>query len=271
MLAIKLVAIDLDGTLLNTKHEVSLSNKKAILEAKNAGVKVVLCTGRPLKGMTHILAECNLLEEGDLGITYNGGLIQWTRSGDTLSQITHTKEDVLSAYRLSQEMKMPINFIDLETVYEPSYPQNRESLYPTIMKALPFKPIDIDTLPEFFAINKMVMCWHADDLNEAIAKIPAEYHERFTIMKSQPILLEILPKSVDKGKGLAMLAEQLDLTVDEIMALGDEENDLAMVKYAGLGVAMGNATDEVKRSAQFVTKSNDEDGVAYAINKFVLN
>jgi hypothetical protein len=269
-MAIKLVAIDLDGTLLNTAHEVSKENKQAIQAAKDAGIKVVLCTGRPLKGMIHILQECNLLEEGDLGITYNGGLVQWTHTGKTVSQITHTKEDVQVAYQLSQKMGMPLNLIDLDHVYEPEYPKGRESLYSTIMKALPFKPIQMNKLPESLAINKMVMCWHQDELDEAIASIPSEYHERFTIMKSRPNLLEVLPKEVDKGKGLAMLAEKLGLAREEIMGIGDQENDLAMVEYAGLGVAMGNATEEVKHAAQFVTKTNDEYGVAYAIEKFVL-
>lgn len=269
-MAIKLVAIDLDGTLLNSKREVSEENKKAIQAAKEQGVSVVLCTGRPLKGMTHILKECNLLEEGDLGITYNGGLVQWTHTGETLSQIVHTKEDVLEAYELSQRMNMPINLIDLDHVYEPPYPEKKKSLYATIMNALPFKPIDMTTLPDSLAINKMVMCWHQEELDEAIIMIPEKYHERFTIMKSRGNLLEILPKMVDKGKGLAMLAEKLGLNKEEIMGLGDQQNDLAMVEYAGVGVAMDNATDQVKKAADFITKSNDEHGVAYAIEQFVL-
>lgn len=269
-MTIKLVAIDLDGTLLNSKREVSLKNKQAIQKAKDKGVKVVLCTGRPLKGMLHILEECNLLEEGDLGITYNGGLVQWTHSGETLSQMTHTKEDVLVAYKLSEELSMPLNLIDLDHVYEPPYPKEKSSLYPTIMNALPFVPINMKQLPESLAINKMVICWDQEELDEAILKIPKKYHERFTIMKSRPNLLEILPKSVDKGKGLAMLGEKLHIQRDEMMALGDQENDLAMVEYASFGVAMENATLEVKKAAQFTTKSNDQDGVAYAIEKFVV-
>lgn len=269
-MAIKLVAIDLDGTLLNSKRTISTENKEAIQAAKEAGVKVVLCTGRPLKGMTHILEECNLLEEGDLGITYNGGLVQWTHTGETLSQIVHSKTDVLKAYELSQQLAMPLNLIDLNTVHEPPYPEGRPSLYSTIMNALPFKEIDVEQLPDSLAINKMVMCWNQEELDQAILAIPDSYHKQFTIMKSRSNLLEILPKMVDKGKGLAMLAEKLELTKEEIMGIGDQQNDLAMVEYAGFGVAMGNATDQVKKAAQFITKSNDEDGVAYAINKFVL-
>lgn len=269
-MAIKLIAVDLDGTLLNSKREVSEENKRAIQAAKNHGIKVVLCTGRPLKGMTHILEECNLLEEGDLGITYNGGLVQWTHTGETLSQIVHTKEDVMDAFKLSQQIDMPLNLIDLDHVYEPPYPKNKKSLYPTIMNALPFMEINMDTLPDSLAINKMVMCWHQSELDQAILAIPERYHERFTIMKSRGNLLEILPKMVDKGKGLAMLAEKLNLKREEIMGLGDQQNDLAMVEYAGIGVAMENATDQVKKAADKITKSNDDHGVAYAIEEFVL-
>jgi len=90
-------------------------------------------------------------------------------------------------------------------------------------------------------------------------------------MKSRDNLLEVLPKTVDKGKGLILLSELLDISLDEMMAIGDQENDLAMVQTAGTGVAMANATDIVKDAAQIVTKSNDEHGVAYAIEEYVLN
>lgn len=270
-MGIKLVALDLDGTLLNREKEVSEENKQAIQRAKDAGVKVVLCTGRPLKAILHILEACNLLEDGDLGITYNGGLIQWTRTGESLSQITMSKEDVLDVYELSKTLDVPCNFIDLNTVYEPAYPAGKESLYPTIMDILPFRPINTASLPDSTAMNKLIFCWHQHELDEAIGKIPDEYREKYTIMKSRPNLLEIIPKTVDKGKGLALLAKELDLDVSEIMAIGDQENDLAMIQYAGIGVAMDNATDEVKQYADVVTKSNVEHGVAYAIDQYVLN
>lgn len=270
-MSIKLVAIDLDGTLLNSQREVSAQNKAAILKAKEQGVKVVLVTGRPLKGMLHILEECQLTEEGDIGLTYNGGLVQWTQTGETLSQITHDREDAIDVFKLSQDLDLPVNFIDLDTVYEPPYPKGKPSQYSKHMKALPYKPVDMVDLPDPFPINKIVMCWHEDELDEKIKDIPSIYHERYTIMKSRDNLLEILPKSVDKGKGLIQLGELLDIGLDEMMAIGDQENDLAMVQTAGTGVAMANATDRVKEAAQVITKSNDEHGVAYAIEQYVLN
>jgi hydroxymethylpyrimidine pyrophosphatase-like HAD family hydrolase len=84
------------------------------------------------------------------------------------------------------------------------------------------------------------------------------------------MLLEFMPKGVTKARGIQVLCDTLGISVDEVMALGDEENDLPMIEYAGLGVAMENAVPEVKAVSKFITKTNEEDGVAYAVEKFVL-
>lgn len=107
-------------------------------------------------------------------------------------------------------------------------------------------------------------------LEKAIARIPPEAYERYTIVRSSPNFLEILNKDADKGKGVAQMAEYLNIPRENVMCIGDHGNDLAMVKYAGVGVAMGNAEPSIKEAAQFVTTTNQEDGVAVAINKFVF-
>ena len=270
-MSIKLVAIDLDGTLLNSKHEVSEENKQAIRKAKEQGVKIVLVTGRPLKAMLHILEACNLTEPGDIALTYNGGLVQWTETGESIRQITFVKEDALDIYQLSQDLELPCNFIDLDVVHAPPYPIGKPSLYPEVMHALPFMPIDMMNLPEEFPVNKIVYCWHPEELDQKIKEIPAIYRERYNLIKSRPQLLEFMPKSIDKGKGLDLLSEILDIKVSDMMAIGDQENDLAMVLRAGTGVAMENAIDLVKDAAQIITKTNDQHGVGYAIEKYVLN
>ncbi|WP_423189291.1 Cof-type HAD-IIB family hydrolase [Alkalibacterium sp. f15] len=270
-MSIKLVAIDLDGTLLNSKHEVSEENKQAIRKAKEQGVKIVLVTGRPLKAMLHILEACNLTEPGDIALTYNGGLVQWTETGESIRQITFQKEDALDIYQLSQDLELPCNFIDLDVVHAPPYPIGKPSLYPEVMHALPFEPINMMDLPELFPVNKIVYCWHQEELDQKIKEIPAIYRERYNLIKSRPQLLEFMPKSIDKGKGLDLLSEILDIKVSDMMAIGDQENDLAMVLRAGTGVAMENAIDLVKDAAQIVTKTNDQHGVGYAIEKYVLN
>ncbi|EDP67955.1 hydrolase, haloacid dehalogenase-like family protein [Carnobacterium sp. AT7] len=268
---IKLVAIDLDGTLLNREHIISDENKEVIKKAKEQGVKVVLCTGRPLLGMISYLEELNLREVGDYGITYNGGLVQRTDTGEVLSKKTLTKVEIEEIFALSKEINVPCNFIDLEKIYEPPYPEGRDSLYPTVMRALPYVPIEMEHVSEDIAINKTVFCYEQTSLDEAIKKIPVHFHEKYTIMKSRPVLLELMPKGVDKGSGIAVLADLLGFEASEVMSLGDEANDAAMIEYAGMGVAMGNATDEIKAMAQYITKTNEEHGVAHAIQKFVLN
>lgn len=273
---IKLVAIDLDGTLLHTDRSLSAENKLAIKEAKEAGVHVVLCTGRPLRSMQHILAETDLLDEGDIAITYNGGLIQRTKTGEIIEQVTFNREESLDIYKLGQELNMPINFIDMDYIYEPPYPIGVESIYETTTRDIPkehalkFAPVDMDNLPDPFTINKIVISRPTEELDAIISKIPAAYHEKYNIYKSQPIILEILPQYVDKGYSMRVLGELLGLEKAEIMGIGDQENDLSLVENAGLGVAMGNAIERVKAAADYITLTNDEDGVAHAIREFVL-
>lgn len=267
---IKLIAIDLDGTLLNNEKQITPRTKLALQRAKEKGVKVVLCTGRPLLGMVHYLDELGLRDEGDFGITYNGGLVQKTNNGEILAQKTLTKQHIEELYQLSQALELPMNFIDLKQVYALPHPENRASLYGTVMKALPMVSVVMEEVPADIAVNKAVFCFDQVILDEAITRIPASLTEKYTIMKSRPFLLELLPQGVDKGQGIASLCKLLNIDANEVMTLGDEENDLAMIEFAGLGIAMGNATDEVKKAAQFVTKTNEEEGVAYAVEEFVL-
>ncbi|MCU7087315.1 sugar-phosphatase, partial [Salmonella enterica] len=118
---------------------------------------------------------------------------------------------------------------------------------------------------------KVMMIDEPAVLDRAIARIPAEVKEKYTVLKSAPYFLEILDKRVNKGTGVKSLAEALGIKPEEVMAIGDQENDIAMIEYAGMGVAMDNGIPSVKEVANFVTKSNLEDGVAWAIEKFVLN
>ena len=129
-----------------------------------------------------------------------------------------------------------------------------------------------EEMPEDFVYNKAVSAVAADFLDGQIPKIPAELHERFEIFKSRDILLEWSPKGVHKANGLAKLIGHLGIDQSEVMACGDEGNDLSMIEWAGLGVAMANATDEIKSAANLVLpKNNDEDGIAWVIEHYVLN
>ncbi|WP_010632003.1 sugar-phosphatase [Sporolactobacillus vineae] len=268
---IRLIALDLDGTLLNNEKRISAATRKVLIQAQEKGVKIVLCSGRPIAGIKTYLDFLGLNEHGNYAITYNGGLVQKTDSGEVLSEKILTRRDIQNLYALSRKLSVPMNFIDRNYVYCPLPPEGRPSLYGTVMNSLPFIGATIDRLPGDLKINKVVYCTDQDYLDSAIQKIPESYSKKYSLLKSRPILFEIMNKEVDKGKGLQALGAYLNIKPDEMMTCGDQENDLAMIRLAGLGVAMGNAIPEVKDIAQFVTKTNAEDGVAYAVKKFVLN
>lgn len=274
---IKLIAIDLDGTLLDSDHNISAENLLAIKEAKEAGIKVVLCTGRPLRSMLHFLELADLRDDEDYAITYNGGLIQKTKTGEIVNEITFDRNESFEIYELAKSLNMPVNFIDLDYIYEPDYPIGAESTYHQTIGAVPpehalkFAPVDVNTLPDPFTINKIVISRTAEEVDSIIPQIPAEYHSKYNIYKSQEFLLEILPQHVDKGYSMRIIGDMLGLKKEQIMGIGDQENDLSLVENSGFGVAMENAIDRVKEAADYVTKSNNENGVAHVINKFVLN
>lgn len=262
---IKVIALDLDGTLLTSDKTISAENKQAIQEAKAAGIKVVLCTGRPLKGIVNYLEELELMDDEDYAITYNGGLIQKNQSGEILYQKAHSKADMEYCYQETYQVGLPLVMIDLQYAYETTYPENRTSLYPGVMKAIPFQQANPSEFAEGHQFNKAVLCIDELILDEESKRLPAAFYERFTCVKSRKYLLEVLPKDVSKGSALEHLAELLGITTDNIMACGDEENDLSMLTTVGFPVAMENGTDEVKAVASFITHTNDQDGVAYAI------
>ena len=122
-----------------------------------------------------------------------------------------------------------------------------------------------------FEVNKFLMLEDGDYLAEVEKKVYVQLHDRLDVYRSEPFFLEILPKGINKAGALEKMSEIIGISREEMMAFGDSYNDLSMIQYAGLGVAMGNAKDVVKENADFIAKTNDEDGIVDVINKFVLD
>jgi hypothetical protein len=268
---IKLIAIDMDGTLLLPDHTISPAVKAAIASARARGVSVVLCTGRPYAGVESYLRELHMDEPNDYCITYNGALVQKAQDGSTVAQTALNYDDYRYLEQLSREVGSHFHALDRHQLYTANRDISYYTVHESFIANIPLvfcEPENMDKNGEFL---KVMMIDDPVVLDKAIARIPAEVHERYTLLKSSPYFLEILDKRVNKGTGVKALAEKLGFRREEIMTLGDQENDIAMLEYAGMGVAMDNAIDKVKEVSNFVTKSNLEDGVAYAIEKFVLN
>lgn len=267
-MAIKLLALDLDGTLLTSDKRLSEKNKTALQAAQAAGVYVVLTTGRPLQAITPFLVELGLLGEGQYAITFNGGLVQ-ENTGRILHQSGFSIEEVQAIRQVTNQLDLPLDVICGGDVY--SLPARYPSIYLTCNPLLNQILTTDQELPTDLSYNKAVSAVDAAFFDEQIPKIPAELHERFEIFKSRDILLEWSPKGVHKANGLKHLIAHLGIQQSEVMACGDEENDLSMIEWAGLGVAMANASEQLKSIANVTLPyTNDEDGIAWAIEEYIL-
>lgn len=267
---IKLVAIDLDGTLLNSHKEISPKNKDVLAQAKAAGVKIVLCTGRPLAAIEVYLETLGLRDNGDYSITFNGGLVQKNDTGDIIEKALMPLADVHDLYQLATELNVPLDILSDGLVLQlPTSPEN-QSLYSQLNNLLTFEAAEVQHLTADKIYNKAVVAIDENYLDEQISKIPATFYDRYEIIKTRSNLLEFMPKGITKAYGISLLARDLGIKQEEIMTIGDEENDLPMIEYAGLGVAMENAVASVKDLADVITDTNDNDGVAHAVEKFVL-
>ena len=264
----KLIALDMDGTLLREDKTISEATKEAIQQAKNKGVKVVLASGRPLEGIERYLEELNLLSQDDFVVSFNGAIVQRTKTKEIISHITLKGKDLKFLYRLSKELGANIHAFSKEGCVTPEL--TKYSILEGTINGIDVKVIDYNTIDDNEEIIKIMMVEEPEILEKVISQLPAEVYERYTVVRSAPYFLEFLNKEANKGAGVEALAKELCIDAKEIICVGDAGNDEHMIRYAGLGVAMGNAFEEVKEIADFVTKTNDEDGVAYVINKFIL-
>lgn len=267
---IKLLALDLDGTLLTSQKEVTAENRQALKAARSKGVKVVLTTGRPLRAMEHLLAELDLLKADDYSITFNGGLVQ-CNTGEILAKSELTLDQVAEIHQALLELDLPTDILSGGTVY--SLPSaNHQSLYPTVNPMLDFVSLtSLSDLPKNLVINKVVSVFEQEFLDHQVTKLPANLTANYELFKSRDIVFEIMPKGIHKAKGLEILTQHLGLTAEQVMTMGDEENDVTMLEWAGWGVAMANASSHVKTKADAVTtRTNEESGVAEAIEAYIL-
>ena len=271
---IKLIAIDMDGTLLNEKKHIDKAQKEAIHEAVEAGIKIVLCTGRPLYGILPFYEELGLSELDSEGyvILNNGCSIHNTKDWKLIDQVNFTSDDIEYLYKFSESYD--INFTLVNDTYY--FNIGRKPTDELIKDAgFVFSDITDISLEEaksgkhkimkiMFLGNPEIMADFQKE-NENILK------DKYSSVLSQPYVYEILPKGNNKGTGLKKLAKKLGIKQEEIMAIGDGNNDIEMFEYANYSVAMENGTELAKKAAKYQTDSNENDGVAKAIRKYALN
>jgi Cof subfamily protein (haloacid dehalogenase superfamily) len=266
---IKLIALDMDGTLLNKEKRISDRNYQAIQSAKEAGIKIVLASGRPLQGLQSHLEHLGLTGNDDFVASYNGSLVQRVGNGEILHQTSLKGEDAKVIFEISQQLGVFIHAFSVKQGLI-THQQNTWTDYEAKLNGMAPTVVDFNTIDDDEDIIKVMMVADPTDLTSAIKKLPVHLKEKYTIVQSTAYFLELLHLESNKGIAIAKISEALNINAEQVMCVGDAENDHAMLEFAGLGVAMENADIATKALAQYITKSNIDDGVAFAIEEKVL-
>ena len=263
----KLLALDMDGTLLNSEKQITPKTLEALERLQQSGIRLILASGRPTPGVERFARQLRLREHGGYLLTFNGGHIVEAATGRVLYDRLLPQErlpDLVAAAREYRTALMTYEGRDVIT----EQPEDRYICYEAKINGLPVRGIDSFCDYVTFPLNKCLMTADGDEL----ARVEVRMRERFPdldIYRSEPFFMEIMPKGVDKATGLSRLLEQLGYRREELIGCGDGFNDESMVRFAGLGVAMGNAQQPVRDAADLVTRSNDEDGIAFLISEYL--
>lgn len=268
-MGIKLVAIDIDDTLLNPEGKLAKETIDAVKKVTQKGIKVVLCTGRPLAGVVGFLEQLGISGDDQYVITYNGAIIE-TVSGKRLAQHTLTFDDYIAADKLSYELNVHYNILDDESRI---YTSNKDVGRVTVIQAAENNEGLFVRNPEEMSrdltVSKIMFVDEPEVLDAQMINIQKIFDDSYYVVRSLPEFLEVLNKKANKGNALTDLIAELGLKEEEVMAMGDQHNDLTMFAVAGTTVAMGNAIPELKEAATYVTESNANHGVAVALDHYV--
>lgn len=263
----KLVAIDMDGTLLTPELEISKATVEAVRKAIETGTIITLSTGRMYLAA---LPFANLLQLDVPIITCNGALTKCSKTGKVYDLKTVQPRYCSEIIRYCREEGLSVSVYDDDEIFVEKDSENIE-IHEEMDMAEPITVDDLNTAVDgsvikllFNGRNKRKLEYHANRLYE-------QYGEKLNFYFSLPYFVEIVNKHANKSNALKDLAAKLDIKREEIIAIGDNYNDMDMIQYAGLGVAMGNSPRYLKEAADFVTRSNDEDGVRHVIEKFILH
>ena len=267
---IKLIAIDMDGTLLNSKKELLDETKQYFknFHNKNTETLLVLCTGRPETGIRPYLKDLGYLEENHYIISQNGANIYESQTGKRLMDAFVDSAAIQKWIELGKKHGISVMGAGVDYYYcfdqEPTeWMEFDVKLVSGKLKRIPTKE-SLNT--DFY---KILLMGDEEQLNEFETFIPQEWRDEFYVVRSQKYLVEVLTKGVNKAFGLEELAQKLNIEPSEIAAIGDAANDIEMLEYAGLAIAMGNASEEVKSIADIVTDTNENNGVIKAIDNLI--
>ncbi|WP_261806095.1 Cof-type HAD-IIB family hydrolase [Lapidilactobacillus luobeiensis] len=269
-MTIKLIAIDIDDTLLNSAGQILPSTVAAIKAVQQQGIKVVLCTGRPLAGAQHFLKTLGLISADQYAITFNGAALE-TTTGQVIARHLIDNQYYRTLTAFAKDHHVPFNVLDeAGVIYTADHDVDRITVIQAWENHAGLLIRQPAELPSDFKIAKGLFVGTITQLDQIEAKVKQRFGQDLYVVRAGGNFLELMSPQVNKGNALLELASYLQIERTEIMAIGDEQNDLAMFKVAGTAIAMGNSTATVKAQADYVTATNDQNGIAQALAHFGL-
>lgn len=266
----KLLVLDVDGTLLNDEREISKRTLAALLKVQQMGVRIVLASGRPTYGLMPLAKTLELGNYGGFVLSYNGCQIIKAQNGEILFERRINPEMLPYLEKKARKNGFAIFTYHDDTLITDS-PDNEYIKNEALLNNLKIIKEDEFSTAIDFAPCK---CMLVSDKEKALIGLEQHWEKRLAgtldTFRSEPYFLEVVPCGVNKANTLGALLEHLGVTREEVIAVGDGVCDVTMLQLAGMGVAMGHSQDSVKVCADYVTASNEEDGVALAVEKLIL-
>ncbi|MDR2158532.1 MAG: Cof-type HAD-IIB family hydrolase [Treponema sp.] len=269
MSSIRMLALDLDDTLLRSDLTISYRTRNAIKRAEAAGITVVLASGRVPAAMEHFARLLGMHRRPGYLICNNGTMIQESHTGDLVHEAKIDAETALIAYDLANAEGFPVQIYEDDIMYVSR--SNEFTEYDQKLTGL--RQVVVENFGAMVGggVYKLLIPGDPMLLAPLESIIRTYLGNDITLFTSKPYFLEILPAQTDKGTALAKTAELVGIARGEVLAIGDSMNDEAMIRWAGTGVAMANGDERIKNIADLVTeKTNDDDGVAEVIEKYIL-
>ena len=264
----KMLVLDMDDTLLNDDYKISSKNKAALIKAQELGVYVVLASGRPTSAMESYAKDLQLDHYNSYMLSFNGAVIIDVKKNTVIFEQSLSKEDIHRLYDFSVTHRVHIiTYIDGAIISE----TNSEYIdIETRITGMPHRKVAHFKEAVQSSAIKCIMLEEPTYLKQVESILKTEMPDK-SVSTSKPFFLEITQHGIDKAASLARLATQLNINADEIIAVGNASNDLSMIEYAGLGIWVDNVTPELRDKAQVIVASNNNDGVAEVVERFILN
>ena len=266
----KLIAVDLDGTLVRSDQSISPRTIDTLVQVQQSGVKMAVASGRPTFGTAHVADALRLADFGGYVMSYNGGEIYDWGTKTRLHAQTLDEDIIPYIYVYAREHGMPImTYIGKEVVSEV---ENNEYINYSVMRnRMTLRKVeDFVATAQGVGIVKCIIVGDPTLLPALEIEMQETLKGKAGVFRSEPFFLEIVPVGIDKAEGLSILLDKIGMQPSELIAFGDGYNDIPMLQFAGLGVAMGNAAEDIQKAADMVAQSNDDDGIAVLLEKLIL-